>query len=86
MGLVTRVVPGGELYRATRELEVTLLTHSGAAVRLAKRAVVAGGRESLLRALRDATNLYTSELIATADAAEGIAAFLGKRTPVWKHA
>jgi cyclohexa-1,5-dienecarbonyl-CoA hydratase len=86
MGLVTRVVPGGELDRATRELEATLLAHSGAAVRLAKRAVVAGGRESLLRALRDATNLYTSELVATADATEGIAAFLGKRAPVWKHA
>lgn len=86
MGLVTRVVPAGELDGATRELEARLLAHSGAAVRLAKRAVVADGREALRRALRDATELYTSELVATADAAEGIAAFLGKRTPVWKHA
>jgi cyclohexa-1,5-dienecarbonyl-CoA hydratase len=86
LGLVTRVVPGGELDRATRELESTVLAHSGAAVGLAKRAVVTAGRDSVRRALRDATRLYTSELVSTADAAEGIAAFLGKRAPVWKHA
>jgi cyclohexa-1,5-dienecarbonyl-CoA hydratase len=86
LGMATRVVPSEDLDRATRELESAVLAHSGAAVRLAKRAVVAAGREPVRRALRDATRLYTSELVPTADAAEGIAAFLGKRAPVWKHA
>lgn len=86
LGLVTRVVPGGDLDRATRELESAVLAHSGAAVGLAKRAVVTAGRDSVRRALREATRLYTSELVSTVDAAEGIAAFLGKRAPVWKHA
>lgn len=86
LGLVTRVVPAADLERATRELEAAMLAHSGAAVRLAKRAVVGAGREPVRRALRDATALYTSKLVPTADAAEGIAAFLGKRAPVWKHA
>ncbi len=86
LGLVTRVVPAGELEAETRTLESSVLVHSGVAVGLAKRAVVAAGRESVRRALRDATRLYTSELVSTADAAEGIAAFLGKRAPVWKHA
>ncbi|HEV2357308.1 MAG TPA: enoyl-CoA hydratase-related protein [bacterium] len=86
LGLVTRVVPRGDLDRATHDIESSVLAHSAAAVRFAKRAVVAAGRESVRRALRDATELYTSELVATADAAEGIAAFLEKRAPVWKHA
>lgn len=86
LGLVTRVVPAAELEAATRELESAVLAHSGAALGLAKRAVVAQGRETVRRALRDATRLYTSELVSTADAAEGIDAFLAKRAPVWKHA
>jgi cyclohexa-1,5-dienecarbonyl-CoA hydratase len=86
LGLVTRVVPGAELDRATRELEAAVLAHSGAALRLAKRAVVIDGRDALRRHLREATRLYTAELIGTADAAEGIAAFLEKRAPAWKHA
>jgi cyclohexa-1,5-dienecarbonyl-CoA hydratase len=86
LGLVTRVVPAGDLHRATRELESAMLAHSGAALRLAKRAVVGGGREALRRAFHEAAALYGSELQRTEDAAEGIAAFLEKRPPVWKHA
>ncbi len=86
LGLVTRVVPVQELETATGELEASLLSRSGAALRLAKRAVVRPGREAVHRALRDATTLYRQDLLPTADAAEGIAAFLEKRAPSWKHA
>ncbi|HLW58614.1 MAG TPA: enoyl-CoA hydratase/isomerase family protein [bacterium] len=85
-GLVARVVPAVDLGRATDELAAALLAHSGVAVRLAKRAVAAPGRDAVARALREATALYRTELLPTTDAAEGIAAFMAKRPPAWKHA
>ncbi len=86
LGLVSRVVAPQDLETATRELVATILSHSGPAVCAAKAAVVGPRREAIRRSLRAATELYRSRLLPTADAAEGIAAFLEKRAPSWKHA
>ncbi len=86
LGLATRVVPAEELETATGELERSLLSRSGAALRLAKRAVVGLGREAVHRALQNATQIYCQDLLPTADAAEGVMAFLEKRAPSWTHA
>jgi cyclohexa-1,5-dienecarbonyl-CoA hydratase len=58
---------------------------SGPALRLAKRAVTAGEERPFDAALEAAEALYLDELMATADAHEGLAAFLEKRAPVWKE-
>jgi cyclohexa-1,5-dienecarbonyl-CoA hydratase len=86
LGLVSRVVAPEDVEAATRELVTTVLSHSGPAVRAAKAAVVASRREAIRRSVRAATELYRSRLLPTRDAAEGIAAFLEKRAPSWKHA
>jgi cyclohexa-1,5-dienecarbonyl-CoA hydratase len=59
---------------------------SGSALRLAKRAVTGGLDLPFSAALSHAEDLYLHELMVTADAQEGIAAFLQKRKPVWQEA
>jgi cyclohexa-1,5-dienecarbonyl-CoA hydratase len=86
LGLVSRVVAPEDVEVATRELVTTVLSYSGPAVQAAKAAVAAPRREAIRRSLRTATELYCSRLLPTQDAAEGVAAFLEKRAPAWKHA
>jgi cyclohexa-1,5-dienecarbonyl-CoA hydratase len=85
LGLLTRRVPRAELDEAVRELTGALLARSAAVIRLAKRAVTAGEELPFSRALDEAERIYLQELTATADMAEGIAAFLEKRPPEWRH-
>ncbi|HYM91367.1 MAG TPA: enoyl-CoA hydratase/isomerase family protein [bacterium] len=85
LGLVSRVASAENVETATRELVATLLSQSGPAIRAAKAAVVAPRRDAICRSLRAATEVYRSRLLPTQDAAEGIAAFLEKRAPAWKH-
>lgn len=85
LGLVTRRVPAAALEGACTELTAALLAHSGAVLRLAKRAARAGEELPFDRALTEAERLYLGELVGTADMHEGIAAFLGKRKPKWQH-
>lgn len=63
-----------------------LLALSGAALAQAKAAVRAARGLGVIEAHRTVGRQYTAELMRTADAAEGLAAFLEKRPPVWKHA
>ena len=60
-----------------RDRSAAALRHTTAAVRLALRQHVGA-------ALPELERLYLAELMGTADAAEGIAAFLAKRTPRWR--
>ena len=85
MGLLTRRVPAGELDQACTEITAALQGKSGVAMRLAKRAARAGEEQPFGPALTAAERIYLDELVATADMNEGIAAFLGKRKPEWKH-
>jgi cyclohexa-1,5-dienecarbonyl-CoA hydratase len=85
LGLLTRRVAVGELDAACTEIVGALLARSGAAMRLAKRAVRAGEEQPFAPALAEAERIYLQELVATADMNEGIAAFLGKRKPAWRH-
>lgn len=55
-------------------------------VRMAKRATAPDGGERFLAALDEVERLYLDELMKLGDAHEGIAAFMEKRAPAWKHA
>lgn len=84
LGLVSRVVPSAELEQKTREVLVKLRELSAPALEASKRAInLAHGRnfEDALAAVED---LYLNELMKTADAREGIKAFMEKRKPEWK--
>ena len=81
IGLVQRVVPDDQLAAESTAFAERIARHSGAALRLAKRAL-----QRDRRAMLDAVGaLYMDELMATRDAVEGLTAFQEKRTPVWSH-
>ena len=84
-GLLASVTPRAELQAATaRWFDWTLAGHSAAALRraaLASRLIVC---DVVNRVLPLAERLYLDDLLQTADAAEGVEAFLAKRPARWK--
>jgi enoyl-CoA hydratase/carnithine racemase len=82
-GLVNRVVPAGELARATRELAEKIAGFSGSVIALGKRAFY-----QQLQMPRPMAYAHTQEVMCAnagaADAQEGMKAFLQKRPPKWK--
>lgn len=85
LGLVTWRVAHDQLDARLGELADELTRPSAAVTRLTKRAVLAGGEHPFEAALAIAERLYLDELAETDDMREGIAAFLEKRSPVWRH-
>lgn len=85
-GLVLSVVPDEEVDRAAGDLAARMARHSAAALRVAKRAARGAGQDERHAALRRAGAVYLNDLMATADAGEGLRAFVEKRPPVWRHA
>lgn len=63
-----------------------LLPRSAASLRIALRAARAGFARRFRDELREVEALYLNELMTTADAKEGLAAFVEKRDPVWRNA
>ncbi len=63
-----------------------LAKHSASSLRFATRAARYGFGMRFERDIRELTKLYLDELMQTADAVEGISAFLEKRSPVWSDA
>jgi cyclohexa-1,5-dienecarbonyl-CoA hydratase len=83
LGLVSHVYAGECFHEETRVYLNHLTQLSGSSLRLAKRAVTIGQDQCFDIALARAESLYLDDLVKTPDANEGIAAFLGKRQPVW---
>lgn len=85
LGLVSRRVPAEGLDAAVDALVAELAAHSAAALAVAKRALRAGRDRPFDAALAEAERLYLDDLLPTADIAEGVAAFAGRRPPRWVH-
>ena len=85
IGLVNRVFPADGFESEVEAWLAGLLAYSGAALRLAKRAVREGRRGSESDARARVDRLYLEELMRTADADEGLRPFVEKRPPVWIH-
>lgn len=81
-GLVTRVVPAAELDAATTALATELAGRSPAAMALGLSAFYRSQDMELEPQLRFLEG-ELGRVLALDDAREGIAAFLGKRAPVW---
>lgn len=86
LGLVTTVVADGELETALERLLTQLRGMSAAALRMTKRALLHGADLGVTRALPRIEDLYVQDLMATADAREGVQSFTEKRQPVWSDA
>jgi cyclohexa-1,5-dienecarbonyl-CoA hydratase len=84
-GLVYRVVPDDDAEASAEELAGRIARYSAATVRLARRALLAGGSGRRAASLRSAQEIYVETLMATADAVEGLEAFQEKRVPAWSH-
>lgn len=84
LGLVNRAVPDTDLRRETDELADTIAAKLGSAVKIGKRAFY----EQLEMPLAQAyayTGQVMVENMLNPDTAEGIGAFLEKRTPEWQQ-
>jgi enoyl-CoA hydratase len=82
MGLLSRVVPAAGLVEETEALVSALAAKPPVAVRLGKAAFLAAMETTLAPGL-EAMQAQLSLLNTTQDAAEGVSAFLHKRSPVW---
>jgi len=84
LGLVNHVVPTAELEEKTQSVLAKLRQLSAAALRMTRTALALGSPIDLESALGKVENLYLNELMETADATEGIRAFMEKRKPEWR--
>jgi enoyl-CoA hydratase len=82
-GMVTQVVPRAKLDEAVTQLLVTLHSKSPWALRLGKESFQASEDMSMEQALAYLNAMLTVDL-ESEDVAEGVSAFLQKRTPEWK--
>ena len=85
MGLVSHVVERAQLETRLRELLARLRELSAPALEATRRALDAAQGRTFEDALSRAEDIYLNELMKTADAQEGINAFLEKRKPEWKN-
>ncbi len=86
LGLVTFAVADDELPARLDQLLDQFRGLSAAVLGLAKGALLLGDERGVERALAPIEDLYLTDLMATADAGEGIRAFTEKRMPVWRGA
>lgn len=84
MGLINRVMPEADLDRETRNWAATLAQKSPLALQIAKKAFYAAADLDYYKAFEYMNEAF-ARLCSTEDAKEGISAFLGKRSPVWKQ-
>lgn len=83
IGLANRAIGDGELNSTVEATVGELRKLSPAALKLTKKAVYAWDAMHFDKGLARAEKIYFEELIQTADAREGIRAFLEKREPKW---
>ncbi len=83
LGLVTRVVPDGELPVVVDKLLDKLRKLSPAVLKLTRRTLGRIHSADFAKQLETVERVYLTELMKSPDAHEGIAAFLEKRAPVW---
>ena len=84
MGLINRVIPEADLDKETRNWAGILAQKSPLAIKIAKKAFYAAADLDYYKAFEYMNEAF-ARLCSTEDAKEGISAFLGKRSPVWKQ-
>jgi cyclohexa-1,5-dienecarbonyl-CoA hydratase len=85
-GLVNKVFAKEELAAGVQAYISRFLVLSRVALILTKKAMRAAQDRSFLDGLARADEIYLKELMVTADAQEGLAAYMDKRKPIWKNA
>jgi cyclohexa-1,5-dienecarbonyl-CoA hydratase len=83
MGLANRAVADEDLYATINRILPELLNLSPAALAVTKKAIYAWDSMHFDKGLAHSEKIYLEELMKTADAHEGINAFIQKRVPKW---
>ncbi|MEJ5348964.1 MAG: enoyl-CoA hydratase-related protein [Desulfosoma sp.] len=83
-GLINRVVSAEELDKAAHEWAAVLAQKSPIAVQIAKRGFYVAADMEYHKAFQYMNEVF-ARLCTTEDAKEGVAAFMEKRSPVWKE-
>jgi len=84
MGLVNALAPRGKLDDTLDRFVARFTEKSGAALRIAKRALRVSEDAAFGAALEEIERIYVEELMRTHDAEEGIRAFIERRQPKWE--
>jgi cyclohexa-1,5-dienecarbonyl-CoA hydratase len=85
LGLCNHVVPSAHLDGKLLEVLAKLRELSGTSLQFARQSLDLARGRTIDAVLREQENFYLHELMKTADANEGIKAFMEKRKPVWRH-
>ncbi|MCK5429359.1 MAG: enoyl-CoA hydratase/isomerase family protein [Anaerolineales bacterium] len=85
LGLVNQVVADDKLEEEADAFIAKLSSLSGIVLKLTKKAVYKGVDRDFKDVLSKIEDVYLNEVMKTADASEGLAAFLEKRTPDWQN-
>ncbi len=85
LGLCNHVVPPAHLDGKLLEVLAKLRELSGTSLQFARQSMDLGRGRTLDAALTEQENIYLHELMKTADANEGIKAFMEKRKPFWRN-
>ncbi|WP_286238426.1 enoyl-CoA hydratase [Neptuniibacter halophilus] len=84
MGLVNKTVPADELDQAVAELAGKIASKSRRTLSIGKQAFYQQQEQDLASAYQQCSRVMTENML-TADAQEGIDAFIHKRKPQWTH-
>ena len=84
MGLVNRVVPPMEIEQTSMKMAKKIASKSGHTLALGKRAFYQQKEMGLAEAYEYASEVMVKNMMSV-DAAEGISAFIEKRTPNWRN-
>jgi len=85
VGLVNQVVADDKLEAAADVFVAKLSSLSGVVLKLTKKAIYQGLDQDFKHILVKIKRFYMEEVMKTADANEGLRAFLQKRTPTWRN-
>ncbi len=85
LGLANHVVPSSHLEQKVAEVLAKLRELSSTSLEFTRRALDFGRGRTLDQALKQIEDIYLHELMKSADAGEGIKAFMEKRKPVWRN-
>ena len=85
LGLLNRVFPRASFAQDTRAFLGQFLNLSRVALMYTKKAVREAAGKPFFEALFTVEQIYLRDLMATADAVEGLNSFMEKRKPVWQN-
>lgn len=84
LGLVNTIVPADSFEEGVQQYVQKFMKMSSVVLACAKKAVKAGLNKGFVEGLKAIDDVYLNDLMVTADAKEGLSAFMEKRQPVWQ--